>query len=68
MAIDPLQRYEALLDDTHDPAIEQQIKAVKSELLVSPARRTGAGRPCVFLPGLRQDRLRPLYLYEESAG
>ncbi|MCE7979277.1 MAG: tetratricopeptide repeat protein [Nitrospira sp. NTP1] len=35
-----LQRYEALLAETHDPALEQQINAVKSELLVSPRHYT----------------------------
>ena len=45
-----LQRYEALLDDTHDPAIEQQIKAVKSELLVSPRAAVGQGLAGLRLP------------------
>ena len=47
---DALQRYEALLADTHDPAIEQQIKAVKSELLVSPRAAVGQGLTGLRLP------------------
>ncbi len=43
-----LQRYEALLAETHDPAIEQQLRAVQSELLVSPRAAVGQG-----LTGLR---------------
>ncbi|MGC3974016.1 MAG: tetratricopeptide repeat protein [Nitrospira sp.] len=45
-----LQRYEALLADTHDPAIEQQIQAVKSELLVSPRAAVGQGLDGLRLP------------------
>lgn len=45
-----LQRYEALLADTHDPAIEQQIQAVKSELLVSPRAAVGQGLAGLRLP------------------
>lgn len=45
-----LQRYEALLADTHDPAIEQQIQAVKSELLVSPRAAVGQGLTGLRLP------------------
>ncbi len=45
-----LQRYEALLADTHDPAIEQQINAVKSELLVSPRAAVGQGLTGLRLP------------------
>ena len=45
-----LQRYEALLADTHDPAIEQQIHAVKSELLVSPRAAVGQGLTGLRLP------------------
>jgi len=45
-----LQRYEALLADTHDPAIEQRIRAVKSELLVSPRAVVGQGLPGLRLP------------------
>lgn len=45
-----LQRYEALLADTHDPAIEQQVQAVKSELLVSPRAAVGQGLAGLRLP------------------
>ena len=45
-----LQRYEALLAETHDPAIEQQINAVKSELLVSPRAAVGQGLTGLRLP------------------
>lgn len=45
-----LQRYEALLADTHDPAIEQQVNAVKSEWLVSPRAAVGQGLTGLRLP------------------
>lgn len=45
-----LQRYESLLADTHAPAIEQQINAVKSELLVSPRAAVGQGLTGLRLP------------------
>ena len=45
-----LQRYEVLLAETHDPAIEQQIRAVKSELLVSPRAAVGQGLTGLRLP------------------
>lgn len=45
-----LQRYEALLAETHDPALEQQINAVKSELLVSPRAAVGQGLTGLRLP------------------
>ena len=45
-----LQRYEILLAETHDPAIEQQIRAVKSELLVSPRAVVGQGLTGLRLP------------------
>ncbi len=45
-----LERYEALLAETHDPAIEQRIDAVKSELLVSPRAAVGQGLTGLRLP------------------
>ncbi len=45
-----LQRYEALLAETHDPGLEQQINAVKSELLVSPRAAVGQGLTGLRLP------------------
>lgn len=45
-----LQRYETLLAETHDPAIEQQIRAVRSELLVSPRAAVGQGLAGLRLP------------------
>ncbi|MDR4478590.1 MAG: tetratricopeptide repeat protein [Nitrospira sp.] len=45
-----LQRYEALLAETHDPAIEQQLRAVRSELLVSPRAAVGQGLTGLRLP------------------
>ncbi|CAE6712235.1 hypothetical protein NSPZN2_11274 [Nitrospira defluvii] len=45
-----LARYEALLAETHDPAIEQRIAAVKSELLVSPRAAVGQGLTGLRLP------------------
>ncbi len=45
-----LSRYEALLAETHDPAIEQQLRAVKSELLVSPRAVVGQGLAGLRLP------------------
>ncbi|HQY57174.1 MAG: tetratricopeptide repeat protein [Nitrospira sp.] len=45
-----LNRYEALLAETHDPAIEQQLRAVKSELLVSPRAAVGQGLTGLRLP------------------
>jgi YaiO family outer membrane protein len=43
-------RYEALLAETHDPAIEQRVRAVKSELLVSPRAKVGQGLTGLRLP------------------
>lgn len=45
-----LVRYEALVAETHDPAIEQQLRAVKSELLVSPRAAVGQGLTGLRLP------------------
>ena len=45
-----LERYEALLAETHDPAIEQRIHAVQSELLVSPRASVGQGLTGLRLP------------------
>ena len=41
---------------------------MQSELLVSPRASVGQGadRTAASLPGLRQDRLWPLFLYQES--
>ncbi len=47
---DALQRYEALLAETHDPSIAQRIEAVKSELLVSPRAAVGQGLTGLRLP------------------
>ena len=45
-----LQRYEALLAETQDPDIEQRLRAVKSELLVSPRAAVGQGLTGLRLP------------------
>ena len=45
-----LQRYETLLAETHDPAIEERIRAVKSELMVSPRAAVGQGLTGLRLP------------------
>ncbi|MCS6289494.1 MAG: tetratricopeptide repeat protein [Nitrospira sp.] len=45
-----LQRYEALLAETQDPDIEQRLRAVKSELLVSPRAAVGQGLIGLRLP------------------
>lgn len=45
-----LQRYEALLAETQDSDIEQRLRAVKSELLVSPRAAVGQGLTGLRLP------------------
>ncbi len=47
---DALARYEALVAETHDPEIEKQLNAVKSELLVSPRAAVGQGLTGLRLP------------------
>lgn len=48
--VDALARYQALADETHDPDIERQLQAVKSELLVSPRAIVGQGLAGLRLP------------------
>lgn len=48
--VDALARYQALADETHDPDIERQLQAVKSELLVSPRAIIGQGMAGLRLP------------------
>ncbi|HSN05621.1 MAG TPA: YaiO family outer membrane beta-barrel protein, partial [Nitrospira sp.] len=45
-----LSQYEALAAETHDPEIERQLQAVKSELLVSPQAAVGQGLIGLRLP------------------
>ena len=45
-----LARYEALAAETHDPDIEQQLRNVQSELLVSPRAAVGQGLTGLRLP------------------
>lgn len=45
-----LARYEALAAETHDPDIEQQLRNVQSELLVSPRAAVGQGLAGLRLP------------------
>ncbi|MCC6140797.1 MAG: tetratricopeptide repeat protein [Nitrospira sp.] len=45
-----LARYEALVAETHDPEIEQQLRNVRSELLVSPRAAVGQGLAGLRLP------------------
>ncbi len=45
-----LARYEALVAETHDPDIEQQLRNVRSELLVSPRAAVGQGLTGLRLP------------------
>ncbi|MEC4890654.1 MAG: tetratricopeptide repeat protein [Nitrospira sp.] len=47
---DALAQYEALVAETHDPDIERQLQAVKSELLVSPQAAVGQGLTGLRLP------------------
>lgn len=45
-----LARYGALVAETHDPDIEQQLRNVRSELLVSPRAAVGQGLTGLRLP------------------
>lgn len=45
-----LARYEALAAETHDPEIEQRLRNVQSELLVSPRAAVGQGLTGLRLP------------------
>lgn len=45
-----LARYEALAAETHDPELEQQLRNIRSELLVSPRAAVGQGLTGLRLP------------------